>query len=98
MTLCKDCGREWTGKAEGHCAYCHEQFSSYAAYDRHLVTRNVTVQTRRGPAEDQQVRCRPVEDFTKPMRNGKPRLVAVQRASGRVWVTALRDYPSEVAS
>jgi len=35
MTSCRDCGREWTGLAECHCAGCHLQFSSEVAFTRH---------------------------------------------------------------
>lgn len=31
-----NCGREWTGLAQAHCASgCHEHFSTVANFDRH---------------------------------------------------------------
>lgn len=35
MSRCRDCGRQWTGGAECHCAGCCEHFGSVTAFDRH---------------------------------------------------------------
>lgn len=75
------------------CAYCLEHFNSTPAFDRHLLVRRMTVTTPKGHVVENEevVTCRPVEEFSKPMRNGQPRLVAVERKSGRVWVTKRYD-------
>ena len=75
---CGTCGHEWNALGQAHCGGpkgCHEQFNSTAAFDRHR----------------RDFECIPVSDFAKPMKNGQARLVRAQRASGDVWVTALRE-------
>lgn len=34
---CGDCGRTWTSMQQGHCAGCHQHFSSDSAFDLHIV-------------------------------------------------------------
>jgi hypothetical protein len=72
---CGHCLREWAPLGQAHCASCHEQFNSTAAFDRH----------RRG------FECIPAELFGEPQKNGLPLLVKARRADGEVWVTALRE-------
>ncbi len=77
---CPDCKLEWSALGEAHCASCCAHFGSDYAFDRHRTA---------------DFECIPVEDFGKPWRKTeKPMLVQVKRASGPVWVSAVRDAPS----
>lgn len=82
----------------GPCAYCGENFGSIGAYDRHLRVTRKTVTTPRGYVveNEQVVTCRSVAEYAEPMKKtGKPRLVPVERKSGRAWVIETRD-PSTI--
>lgn len=35
MSLCRDCGREWTAAGECHCCGCCEHFGSVTSFDAH---------------------------------------------------------------
>ena len=37
-TRCRDCGLRWQSPAQAHCAACHRQFGSSAAFGRHQRT------------------------------------------------------------
>lgn len=77
---CGGCGKRWNSMGQAHCATCHEQFNSTAAFDRH----------REGPFADRS--CIPVERFGEPYgKAAKPRLLRTSRADGDVWVTSLRE-------
>lgn len=74
---CGICKFEWTAMGQAHCATCHTQFNSDAAFDRHR----------------KDFKCIPVEDFGKLMLRrdgtpGQPLLVLTERG---VWATARRD-------
>jgi len=70
---CGGCLREWSPLGQAHCATCHEQFNSTAAFDRHR----------------RDFECVSVAEFGKPHgKAAKPLLVRVERSEGPVWATA----------
>lgn len=78
---CADCGRQWEGLKECHCASCHESFSTEANFDRHRVF------DRDGDWSSR--RClTPAELAALTNRNGTPVLAQSQRKHGFVWVSA----------
>jgi hypothetical protein len=71
VSTCLDCGRQWTGRAEAHCASCCNHFTSDGAFDRHLASVR---------SDDD---CYPPETFRK--RDGSPLFEQIQRKYGLVW-------------
>lgn len=80
-TVCSDCGREWTGMAECHCAGCHRHFVGLTAFDAHF-----------GP--DGVHQDPPLVWPEKSKRAGKPAYRVVERKHGLAWGSAL-EYPSD---
>ena len=37
MSVCKECGFEWSSLRQGHCAVCHQQFASQGVSDHHWI-------------------------------------------------------------
>lgn len=70
-----ECGREWWGDSECHCASCHEQFTNDAAFIRHLAP----------PSSDDA--CYPPAEAVR--KDGRSALVVTQRADGPAWM--IRD-------
>lgn len=70
------------------CSYCGARFGGVRAFDRHLLVQRKTVVTPKGHVVrgEQIVTCRPVEEFSEPMKGGQPRLVMSPRG---LWVTRL---------
>jgi hypothetical protein len=68
---CQDCGRQWTGHAEAHCAGCHHHFTSDEGFDLHLAPPN--------SADD----CYPPAGLKR--KNGSPLLETVERKHGPAW-------------
>ena len=75
-TCCTTCGRRWTSPREAHCAVCHRHFTSYAPFDIHLLT------SRDGETVEHR------EPATVTTRDGRAKLVQVERSSGPTWATA----------
>lgn len=75
----RDCHRSWTGLAECHCAGCHRHFGSDSAFDIHQIGVDAV--------------CR--DPATLFDRHGTPRLKAVERKSGMVWVGVSSQPPPQ---
>jgi hypothetical protein len=101
----ESCGRAWQSLKEVHCSSapgrgsgggCHRHFSGYPAYDRHIIETRGTVVTAKGHLvhNEPNARCATLAEFTQLMRNGRPRLCAVNRPGGTVWITATRSPES----
>jgi hypothetical protein len=73
-SLCRDCGREWTGMAECHCPAegCHRHFTGLSAFDAHF-------------AKDGSHQDPPLVWPESSKRAGQPAFEQKQRASGLVW-------------
>lgn len=81
MASC-ECGREWMGMSEAHCAACHESFSTVTNFDDHRVFDvDADWNTRRclTPAE--------MDDLHS--KTGRKRFDRSGRAGGyQVWISA----------
>ena len=74
-THCRDCHRSWRGKAEAHCAACHESFGSVSSFEIHVRYCTADPQTAQ---ESLRVASRD---------DGTPRLALQDRNGGPVWVS-----------
>lgn len=82
MASC-ECGREWTGMSEAHCAApgCHESFSTVANFDAHRVFREDGDWNTRGCLNSAEI------DSLRS-KSGRKLFDRSPRKAGYVWVGA----------
>ncbi len=76
VSHCRDCHRSWRLKSEGHCAGCHQHFSSEKAFDLHRMGAYTPVGERY---------CAAPASVT--YSTGTRKLFARETAYGMVWST-----------